>query len=663
MESNETKLKIEEITNVRVMLGILKEALFLRLSFEINSIQPSLSISLSSIEENNPRDIEAERKLIFSVSQISPDTVSSLNIDCTYSFRVGFPKFSISFQSTCEAKNDEIAIFSLPKNLTYSQLRKTNRLKLQESTFQPILYLENSLASEAALFVWNVSERGLGAKLRFANNTKPPKLGATVCGTIQIGQNEFSIDATIIRIEKKQSLDHGTLPYYEVGLEIRETESLKREYDRSVNRFEVNNVIKLTSVLNDNPYEIRLKDASFLGFAGYLVDSELTKELPLGFKFHLKDTSLSFRLLECRGGLLRFMLEEGTSLDRLFWAKQISRATFKDVQTRTGDGDDLFRLFCEAGAIPTEILSRVTLYNEEFLGPLTSETDESFWIFRWINVERGSQRVRGHISGVRYGDNAWFIGDGAGGSSPETKIEPTFIARYFSAFKDFAKSQSPCPRIFFVWKSGHPYWNDFELFLQANKQTSGFFGSFHIGHTKLPPLINSTISDRVHAVEIKPSEVEMIDAIIEKSKINGVHSLLESMDFSVDRFASPILRTSFHEHGDFVFVRKFFYLRCEDQEYLAVLTKIPFGSSFNQVMSSAFLFDLKTNEKQKLVWADIATKIQALGLAVGITPSSIRRVSYGDRPFQLLPGEQNQVIGFLVHHSLLAFYDKKDRRS
>lgn len=637
----------EEISNFKIILGLLKEAIFLKLP--ANFGPNGTKLYLKVVDERDPRQQDATRTIVF-----EPDSSDhAVTIDSTQvRFEIFFPRFTLEFFCAPIGKADDLR-FSFPELVTVVQRRAAARKGLANTEYQPVVYEYEGLWTEGALRAQDLSADSLGAHMRFPAHQFTPQLGALVSGVVQVEAFEIRIDAKITRVTPLKGQ-----PGFEVGLTFNRDTKDRNYSERSVHRFSLTDTIRLASVQSRNAIPVKLKEASFLGFSGNIDNAN--SALPLGLTYTLEGSSLKFRVVGFEGNILRFALDEGSTEDRLKWAKHVSRTTFHDVQTRTEVGDELIRLMCEAGAIPQELLSRGTLYKDEFLEPLNSETDDSFWVFRWINAEQAGP-LKGHISAIRYGDNAWFLGDIASGSDTSNKISPNFIARFGSAFRDFSRSQSPCPRILGLWKAGHPRWGGFEKFLESAGASGKLFGSFHIGHTKLAPAIESEDNTSFQVREVRSEDAIEIQRLIHALRSRSTYELAASMDFSLDRLSSPLLRNTFRTEVGFNFARRYFTLSGPQFQFLFVLSRLPLGSSFNQVMSSAFVFQTSGLSIDAHTWGSIVSNIQRTGLEHGMVPTSIRRIVAADAGSTKMGEEGTLVHAFLFHHDLLSFFDTKER--
>jgi hypothetical protein len=648
----------QQITNKRVILGLLREAYFLRSNILISQKGQDYTGKVIQFLEKDLRSSDEVKKLSIQLDFITSTLLCSESV-----IRIAFPKFIIYFDAqVAELSGNKILITS-PDFITLKQLRAYSRKKIENTTFQPLLCKSNE-TFEVGFQLKDISNLGIGGILKMYGE-RPPSLGLQFEGRYYIDKTELKINATLTRIEASDiQAPDGTF-YYNIGLQNKTTSKTQKNIPknnseaRQIFRFAIEDTIKIENLaLSNLPIPIKIGEASFLGFSGKLADNAVLP-LPLGFTFSLSDTTLKFSLTSEFEGMLRFVLEDGSQEDRLKWAKYISRTTFKDISTSTPESDELLNLFCEAGAMAPELMEKGSLYASEFLIPLARESDDTFWVFRWINTSLDSARkhIRGHMSGIRYGDNAWFVGETAGGASPDRKIESTFVARFFSSFKDFALSQTPCPKVFFVWKRGHPYWHDFEQHIFKSENASLLEAWVKIAHTKISYLKNTSEKNEFNSRELDHRDHSKIISVINDLKSNATDRFAGSFDFSPDKYASPVLRTQFLLSNSEIFKRSYVEFYTESESYLVIFTKLPFGSSFNQVMTSAFVFSLRSAGLNEQLWQNLKNRILEYGLSHGIPPSSIRRIIGSKDSETLLSDESNLVDGFLIHPKLIGFYD------
>lgn len=660
------------VDQVRVILGLFRETIFLQTRYEFKICDEVFSAELVEVEESTRRDEDERRTLVFRILGAS-EFLSKETEGGQYSqvnFRFGIDSFLVravgQIEKVTTSKAGRLLYVDVPKVLEIENARKNRRKKSKSSLgVASVLVRSGSLHTEGVLELNDYSLGGYGGTLQVPNGFELIS-DTFVSGQLTLGSETLSISCYIKRAKLIEERS-GNWDAYSVGLQNEtnlkqpsqaESQQTSSQADRRRNaRISVQEQISLTAAINrDVSFRLQLEEASVTGFSGKLINAAQLVEFPLGSCFKMEGPPLSVVLQGFEGDRLRFSIQEGSVNDRLEWFKKVSPYLLKGVSHSVYDARDLLEVFCASGALSTEYLKTQRTHDADFLSPFETTTRDQFWIHRWIHHNENKE-VTGHWCAIRLGDNGWFLADLAGSPEKVKKIPRNFTELFFKSFSDFSMSNKPCPVHMYTWIIGHPYWMDFCEIIKA----SGLIRELVLtGYSRYS--LESLQTDKklcsISRQAIQAADYSKISDIRNKLVANGSINHASLFDFDIDRFGSPVLADHFKLKQQ-PFGRYYFEIVAGPTRWLAVFTTFPMGASFNRVPESIWVFPVEGGEQEnKLVWPSLVGELFATALMLGMKPSSIRRILL-PKSAEPYPGELAVMENILVHPSASRLYEGK----
>lgn len=658
------------VDQAKVILGLLRETIFLQTQFELElgSINESIRAELVDVQETSRRDDTERRVLAFRILSSASDFESKLESHQSALIGLRFGINSYLVKGTTQLLRHErdgknyILYCDIPPLIEIENARKSRRKKSESRIgVTTVLVRSGNNHTEGVLELTDYSRGGYGGNLRvpsgfkFINDT-------IVQGVLRIGADSIAIICKIRRAQLilERAEDWDT---YSVGLQNEQEESKTRadrfaQERRKSNRTSVQEQVHLIAALNkDFKFRLHVDEASVTGFSGKLANPAHAVEFPIGSSFEMETPPISVTLQGFDGERLRFAINSGSVNDRLEWFKRVSPYLLEGVSHSVFDARDLLEVFCASGSLSTEYLKTQRTHRTDFLSPFEGVGGNSFWSHRWI-YHNSRRNVAGHWCSLRLGDNGWMLADLAGSPTKEQKIPSDFTDSFFKSFSEFCTTLAPCPVAAITWVTGHPYWKQFGLALE---KSGLIYEKVITGYTRYSAKY-SAVQDgqRAFLCKVIPATShDVIVGIVENLKRNGMYHHASLFDFDVDRFSSPVLTQNFRGIN-FSFSREYVEFSGQRSKWMAIFSAYPLGGSFNRIPESVWVFPIEGSEgEQREEWPALVVELFAYALTRGIKPSSIRRVT----PFfsaVLFPGEQALTENIVFHPNGLKLFNSCD---
>jgi hypothetical protein len=604
-----TQKRPTRLDNPKVIAGFFREALFFsrRIKFDFENISGELA--LHEIEEPHARVKSGERYLVLGPVMVGSNILKEAlrARPANIKFQCSFPHFVASWEGIGEFSQSDLFKTLIPNQIQISNQRSKFRLTPAASRGMraSVLVQSGGIHTEGLLEIENISSNGFGGILQLRRGIQVDS-SAKVIGKLLIDQGSLSIHGRITHATLIDERSNSQVSY-RIGLNVSEAlDEPKTEPAmdrRQAARVRTDIQLQLRSPFNPNhEIQIRVDDASVCGFGAALQNHDDLHLLPVGCGVQIENSTLVAEVVAFEKNYYHFQFIEGTSEDRVFWLKRLARFQNPGTVTSSAVGKELIDLFCESGALASGFLRAQSNSADDMAEELSAESIHEPWIHRWIE-KTDEGKNRGHISAVRIADNTWMLADLAGSSIENQKLSKEFVPEFFTSFMEFSLSTNPCPRILLSWNSGHKYWVDFETHLRGTRFVQGMVSTRYFRFQKNDPL-----DDHAGEVfQIKAGDHDFIENILSRSSLGSSKSILQALDFAIDRFGSPDLRRVIRKYEK-AFDREYLRIVVGKSEWLAVLSSFPLGSSFNRTPDVAWLFRLTTESNE----VDLRTALTSL---------------------------------------------------
>lgn len=541
-------MKSKTLTDQRVIAGLFREALFQSRKIRVKTSSLDAEALITDLIEANTRDKEIERKvgITFRTSQSMTEIPDA-------ELTVAFPKFLLKLKQSLTKWPDGQYGFSIPSEVGL----ENNRSETRNQQFSlrgdssPAYIRSQGLHIEGRFEIEDYSSSGYGGILKLSP-LFPLQTGSTIKCEIHNKSGSLKVDGKIVRweiVEEPESVNQDRS--YRIGIESVKSLSSNSKSEptpeiperRRHKRLQTELTITLTSPINPSyPIDLKTENSSIVGFAGRIKDASLRTLLPAGISVQLFDKTLRAELVSTFDDLFRFEIIEGTNDDRLWWLKKLTLDTHDSVSVGSTEGEEIMRLFCEAGAVATPYLQIQKRFADHYESDFTGSTLDEPWIHKWIERTPDGE-IKGHISAVKFGDNSWFIGDIAGSTVTERKISSNFIPSFFSNFLDVTNQMSPSPRLMITWSENHPYWAEYQKNLLEKYNSSNNQMITRICSYVRKQNFNPSPNNSLDLVKVRASDHSLIEDLrcTFSKKYRG---LLDAFDFNPNTFASPNTRAA-----------------------------------------------------------------------------------------------------------------------
>jgi hypothetical protein len=658
-----------QLESQQVIAGLFKEALFLGRTIIIESGEIVSELAIVGISESSNRGDHADRAVLIKPisvwregTRLEPEGQSATlsKLPPKLNFKCYFPDFIAWWDSELEFSAIDTFKFKLPESISVSNKRTISRVPLDglPTDRTPILVQMNGLHCEGLFEVENTSLQGIGGVI-----TVPEEYlfgpGATLVGSAKLGKGSISIDGSIVHATLVPPASHGGRSF-RIGLRrTEERASVVNADRRQFKRVTSEDTISVRSPFNESYLiKLRLLDASVSGFSCTLSNPSDIALVPLGCVLRTETYDLFVEAIHFQQDILRFRIVSGESKGRVSWLSLLSSLQNANTTGASPVGRDLVDLFCESGALAPGFLSAQSVFSKRVLTGLSEQPAEDPWTHRWIeHTENGE--IRGHISAIRFGNSAWLMADLAGSYSTEKRVTRDFVPKFFTSFSEFALTCTPCPRILLSWATGHPYWGEYQEYLDS-KQGSELLCSIETVYTRFSNRILGHTGSADFVIEqVHPTDFQLIRSIESTVSGTGLHELLRTFDFSIESFASFDLRKSIAKSGH-SFSRKYFHLRSGDRRYLIIGSHYPDGTSPNRTPDVLWMIPLIGGSIPAEFREAVFSALRALFLAQGVDIPGALEVTLDrqtKKQFANASGTKSMIWN-LVHPSALRWFRK-----
>lgn len=630
-----------KIDNSRVIAGLLREALFMSVDVHISGLP---GFKIVEILENSRRS-RSEKRLI----KISKKKVELQNpLDVT----IHFSQFVVEFKSELASES----LIHFPEEINIINRRKEARKGLKDRAVgkSQILVEFGNDHYEATFELDDFSNQGLGGTLIVPDAFKFG-IGARVTGAIKSSGGYTKLVGVVKTMQTDQKI--GDQNIFQIGIlrQLIEHESSESDRRNEV-RIDVTgkfHQLEFVSMLNPSqPILATIENVSIAGFSARLENSTAKDFAIDGLLLRLRNSTMVASVIKSIDNSIHCTWIHGEEPDRLNWLKSISKNYSEDLALTIPDAFEILKVFCESGSLGPKFLKSNRNYAQELTDGLEYELPEYPFIHRWINTTEDGQ-VRGHTSVVKVSDNSWMISDVIGSSESDSKLHPTFLARFSYSFRLFCEQSSPCPQIFMIWVENHKFWEGLAARISPNIEELG--SHCKMGYTRFSDPTIDIHRTNISVEKINPSNHEMIRKIRDIASPLGLVGMLDGIDFCVGNFGSPRLRNSIAS-TDNLFSRNYYCARVESKIFLIVLTSYPLGTNPNRLVDSAWVFDFNSGPISDVAWAELQIATRSIGLAEGFSIPSIRRLSNNGVKYDT---EEVSLDCFLVHPIALDFFDSQ----
>ncbi len=661
------------LTDIRTIAGLLREALFLQRAVTARIDGRIFEFAILELVEKSSRDRDETRMIRLAWTSEPP---SNLPQASEAAFECAFFEFVANWNGRLELLAEHEILVSLPTQLEIRNLRESRRYELGRERHRlqgSVLVQSNGYHLESQLRLLNVSREGMGGRISVPRGY-PIGMNSTVRGVLHGDSGALELDGVITHINliSPSGAEAGDVEY-RVGLRRRVAAGGNADSPRGERRrFErvaASEELFIRSPFNPaHSVRVRLSDLSVAGFAGQLKDPHDILLLPVGVVVQGEESSLLFRLVSVSapnrpgGAVLHFQIHSGLEVDRLSWLRRVSRADLPGVHTASSTGGDIIELFCRAGALSSEYLKNNRSRSGDMVSGFASGFLQTPWLHRWIEREHGGGAI-GHIGAVKLADNLWHVGDLAGTSEPDKKISRSFIPRFLTSFRDFCLSSSPCPRVIMTWNSGHPYWRNYERYLQG-EGAHAVHAECRTRYTRFQRAVRDGENPGPgtgEVREVEPFEHARIESLLEQLKVSGLDRLARALDFGVTCFGSPGLRalTGQSEGG---FFRRYYVVSSNHSRYLLIVSRFPDGSSPSRTFDVPWLLPLIRDPEDSHadgLPSGMLAQVRRLALESGVSPPGILEALV-DVQGGVLPAAGGKTMTWTIGHpSILDYFGKE----
>jgi hypothetical protein len=625
----------EEISELRLILGLLRELLFVSASIQLFIGEAQHEVSLQNIVEPDTRTLDAARLLQF---QLHDGKMLNSDYKGPAKIRIGFGRFVAIGQIEITGLENGLWNTTLPALLEIKNARGSsrNQLDLELKKPFPLVVVSSGRMDECILTLDEISGTGCGGILEAPEGAQIAA-GSTAYGTLNSGAGSVEISCVIARIQAIHRLQgRSTDRFYRVGLKQLGAASphTDRWYEAGPTGGESITLVPLLK--SAKKFKIGLSGATMQRFKGHVDPGRKDLSFPLGSQFNIESSSLIATLTHFDENEWIFSLTAGDQGDRIEWAKRLTPYFHANASTFSQESREILNIFCESGALSKDFLKTHRAFEKEMLQGVDEDAENSNAIYRWISKNQGGT-PNGHISALRLGDNCWVLGDIAGSQDSNDKIPKDFIASFFTSFRDLTQTLTPSPNHMIMWVSGHPYWRKIEEHLKLDGQRH-LLADAPMAYTRMEAITGLTITPEASLEEISPGDFARIDDIRAMLSSNALKSIAESLDFAQNAFGSPLLSSQLL-HEERRFFRKYYVCKAEHSSWLVILSHYPIGLSFNRVPESAWTFPLSLDLGWESDWPSVTRTIQFNAVKLGIKLPSVRRMLRPDQPTALLPKE------------------------
>lgn len=539
---------------------------------------------------------------------------------------IGLGTLKISFTAKIKERSKEIISLYCPLSISTINNRKSNRNEIHNAKTEDndILMYQRGIYYNVIFRLQDYSNKGLGGiiktKMSFA-----PCVGTKLSGKIIINNTLLEIEGLISRVK------HLSDNLFEIGIEKKDLVTKRNHHtkkDRVFTRIKTNHNLVLINILNnEKKFNIKLTDISVLGFS---IQHENNKYDGIYFSpgsfFYIENTNLISELYYNDKEVIRFKIVQGNNKDRLDWFHKFSKDVESKMTYSSFSSNSLLEVFCESGALSSEYLLLNRDKSNKYIEFFNKEESTKFWLHKWVSVsEHGSPT--GHICSIKMANNMWLIGDIVGAQDKEQRMPKSMRHSFLKTFSEWSLSASPCPIHMIMWLDGHPYWKEYEKYINSEKSSEYILEQTSLSYSRLEEcIVDEDENQNEFIEEILANDFKLINYILQEAIKMGIQQTLLSFDFSINNFSSYSLQNDFIKNND-VFFRKYFLYKNEEKSLLIILNKFPEGASLNRVIDSIWIFELnkKTYFEDK-EWEKVKKSLQVLALKNGLSAPSIRRI-------------------------------------
>ncbi len=618
---------ITKITEVRVIAGILREALLSGREILISDNEHRYWTKVKDIKEESIRDRTASRYF----------TLAENPIACTdrlIEFAIPFGRF-LYRGITKLVTSGSSKVFDFPGELSKETQREFERFKIGNDSRWSKIALINQNSTIAAEFApEDINQSSIGGLLTISAGI------ALTTNTFAIGKlrtknGDISFSGVVNRISEIVS---GEDQVYRIVIERKKRENSESRGGsdserRSDRRFQTMLPTTIVSPVLNKSANIVIKDLNSSSFRAEPAENENISFFVFGLEYRLEDQNISFHIISRRYNEYVFEVISGDEKSYNWWFKKYSKIIHPSITFQNFSGEEILRLFCEAGAFSTNFIKGSQKEVEQTR--LQLETGEnSVNIHRWIEVNQSTPVA--YASALRLNPNLWCVGDIVASQDPENRASKTFFPAFLYAFSKYLSLTTPTANIVMLWTAGHPFWTLLEESLSKNIDRVSV--NLFLAYTRITGERNFLAVGELSGAtsEISPKDFSKISRKYQKHTRDLIDHFL----------AHP-------GTGPTSYPVRAFFTQIGKIDALGITFAIPDGASINKLPESLFI--LTTEDPTEAEWEHISQQLVAVAYRNGLFPASLRRIK-NSNPLERFASEQASMRLLVFQPEVMGVY-------
>lgn len=635
------------VTDLKIIKGILKEALFLDL--EASLVVADSQIHGRIVELSDSADEAVLLYLDF--DEHIPEFANS------HELKIYFKNFRVQSELAISYYRPPFLMLKQPVSMILSNEREDSRhaVDSNENKWARISLLNGDDSTSGHFRLNNISRNGFGGELVYPAALKIGP-GTKIECDYWYGSQWLPLIGELKSIRQLTQQDSRTntciIGVERFGSNVQQVEKIARAMRGACDlQLEVSFLAQPNKNIRTN-----IINVSVSGFLAEIHDQDVQALAIVSRSASYCGTSLKASLVSFEENLFRFQWISGDEADRLSWLKDISKYIGTEVDTNNLRSSEVLSLFCQSGALSDTFIREQKFLAQDFSSSLKTGNSDEPWLFRWTNRSE-DKSIKAYVSAMKSGDNAWSVIDLVS-DRYANKMSADFWPQFMTAFKDFSLSLSPCPKHFLAWIEGHK----FHLALEEYLRTVGkvfCLGLCDMFYTRIENSSVNKISNTFILSQIKSNDFVTINDVRSKLSVNGLSEFSDLMDFSVNAFASPGCAKMFADRSE-PFKREYWrvsHASRPELEFLCIYTLVPEGQNPGRFVDSIYLFDLNPERLNDLDWKDLKLCLLRQASSRGFSTHAIRRLA-GKGLSSNYPEEISKLVSYSIHPQAWEFYNK-----